>query len=73
MGIEPTLFAWEAKVLPLNYTRVLMLIRNSKRLQLWFYAQHGHHEYDFKFADKRLHNTNCCRALRATKKLTAEI
>ena len=23
MGIEPTLFAWEAKVLPLNYTRVL--------------------------------------------------
>ena len=21
MGIEPTLFAWEAKVLPLNYTR----------------------------------------------------
>ena len=22
MGIEPTLFAWEAKVLPLNYTRV---------------------------------------------------
>ncbi len=25
MGIEPTLFAWEAKVLPLNYTRVLPL------------------------------------------------
>ena len=23
MGIEPTLFAWEAEVLPLNYTRVL--------------------------------------------------
>lgn len=23
MGIEPTLFAWEAKVLPLNYTRIL--------------------------------------------------
>ena len=22
MGIEPTLFAWEAKVLPLNYTRM---------------------------------------------------
>ena len=22
MGIEPTLFAWEAKVLPLNYTRI---------------------------------------------------
>ena len=73
MGIEPTLFAWEAKVLPLNYTRVLLLIRNSKRLQLWFYAQHRRREYGFKFADKRLHNTNCCRALSATKKLTAEI
>src|SRR3990167_1932984 len=23
MGIEPTLLAWEAKVLPLNYTRLL--------------------------------------------------
>lgn len=23
MGIEPTLFAWEAKVLPLNYTRLV--------------------------------------------------
>lgn len=23
MGIEPTLFAWEAKVLPLNYTRFI--------------------------------------------------
>ena len=23
MGIEPTLSAWEAEVLPLNYTRVL--------------------------------------------------
>lgn len=22
MGIEPTLFAWEAKVLPLNYIRL---------------------------------------------------
>ena len=22
LGIEPTLFAWEAEVLPLNYTRV---------------------------------------------------
>jgi hypothetical protein len=26
MGIEPTLFAWEAKVLPLNYTRVRRII-----------------------------------------------
>ena len=24
MGIEPTLFAWEAKVLPLNYTRIAL-------------------------------------------------
>ncbi|MEY3521543.1 MAG: hypothetical protein RLZZ177_2258, partial [Pseudomonadota bacterium] len=23
MGIEPTLFAWEARVLPLNDTRIL--------------------------------------------------
>jgi hypothetical protein len=23
MGIEPTLLAWKAKVLPLNYTRIL--------------------------------------------------
>ncbi len=26
MGIEPTLFAWEAKVLPLNYTRDGLII-----------------------------------------------
>ena len=26
MGIEPTLFAWEAKVLPLNYTRVPQIV-----------------------------------------------
>ena len=26
MGIEPTLSAWEAEVLPLNYTRVRGLI-----------------------------------------------
>lgn len=26
MGIEPTLFAWEAKVLPLNYTRDQLII-----------------------------------------------
>ena len=26
MGIEPTLFAWEAKVLPLNYTRIIQLL-----------------------------------------------
>jgi hypothetical protein len=26
MGIEPTLSAWEAEVLPLNYTRNLLII-----------------------------------------------
>ena len=26
MGIEPTLSAWEAEVLPLNYTRVQMTV-----------------------------------------------
>ena len=25
MGIEPTLLAWEAKVLPLNYARTFLL------------------------------------------------
>jgi hypothetical protein len=29
MGIEPTLFAWEAKVLPLNYTRVETIISSE--------------------------------------------
>jgi hypothetical protein len=28
MGIEPTLAAWEAAVLPLNYTRILLILRN---------------------------------------------
>ena len=27
MGIEPTLSAWEAEVLPLNYTRDIILLR----------------------------------------------
>jgi hypothetical protein len=27
MGIEPTLFAWEAEVLPLNYTRGGSILR----------------------------------------------
>ena len=30
MGIEPTLFAWEAKVLPLNYTRVVWILKGNK-------------------------------------------
>jgi hypothetical protein len=29
MGIEPTLVAWEATVLPLNYTRQLVMQRNK--------------------------------------------
>jgi hypothetical protein len=32
MGIEPTLFAWEAKVLPLNYTRVGQIIGTAWRI-----------------------------------------
>ena len=31
MGIEPTLFAWEAKVLPLNYTRHLYPVDFPKK------------------------------------------
>ena len=33
MGIEPTLSAWKAEVLPLNYTRLIYfaLARNVKR------------------------------------------
>lgn len=31
MGIEPTLFAWEAKVLPLNDTRLSVLFRSGQR------------------------------------------
>ena len=34
MGIEPTLFAWEAKVLPLNYTRLRCLEPKKMGLQL---------------------------------------
>ena len=29
MGIEPTLSAWKAEVLPLNYTRFLHILSNS--------------------------------------------
>lgn len=34
MGIEPTLFAWEAKVLPLNYTR-----KNTDSTSVWLIIQ----------------------------------
>ncbi len=30
MGIEPTLFAWEARVLPLNDTRDAMIVGFSR-------------------------------------------
>jgi hypothetical protein len=33
MGIEPTLAAWEAAVLPLNYTRIFLVIQE--------FAPHG--------------------------------
>ena len=33
MGIEPTLFAWEAKVLPLNYTRLDLEIPDALALK----------------------------------------
>lgn len=33
MGIEPTLFAWEAKVLPLNYTRLWRCLREHTEHQ----------------------------------------
>jgi hypothetical protein len=33
MGIEPTLFAWEAKVLPLNYTRVCKLLNQLSSIR----------------------------------------
>ena len=29
MGIEPTLAAWEAAVLPLNYTRMAQIVREG--------------------------------------------
>ena len=51
MGIEPTLLAWEAKVLPLNYTRMVlrglckflhkfMFLENKKGLNqpLWLFG-----------------------------------
>jgi hypothetical protein len=38
MGIEPTLFAWEAKVLPLNYTRVCLIVKPLRPLAPVFQA-----------------------------------
>ena len=35
MGIEPTLFAWEAKVLPLNYTRTVSQAHILDALSRW--------------------------------------
>ena len=33
MGIEPTLSAWKAEVLPLNYTRLTIQLSNHKYLE----------------------------------------
>ena len=38
MGIEPTLFAWEAKVLPLNYTRIALKMVILDALSRWLYV-----------------------------------
>ena len=35
MGIEPTLFAWEARVLPLNDARMLAFAQNAP-YKMWF-------------------------------------
>jgi hypothetical protein len=35
MGIEPTLFAWEARVLPLNDTRAARIIPEQPRAAAW--------------------------------------
>ncbi len=41
MGIEPTLFAWEAKVLPLNYTRNRFDYRSKARNVSRLVSPHG--------------------------------
>ena len=33
MGIEPTLSAWKAEVLPLNYTRLTIQLSNHNHLE----------------------------------------
>jgi hypothetical protein len=33
MGIEPTLLAWKAKVLPLNYTRIIKKMVGTTRFE----------------------------------------
>ena len=46
MGIEPTLSAWEAEVLPLNYTRILIIIlflQNSSRGEFMEIFLNGEH------------------------------
>ena len=41
MGIEPTLSAWKAEVLPLNYTRVIGLPTNRLPANLGFILVEG--------------------------------
>ena len=50
MGIEPTLFAWEAKVLPLNYTRYLYPVEFPKKNALnvcFLLKKFSWHAWDF--------------------------
>ena len=42
MGIEPTLSAWEAEVLPLNYTRVF--VYSTKYLSLYLMSNEPHNK-----------------------------
>jgi hypothetical protein len=39
MGIEPTLSAWEAEVLPLNYTRIIEVKHYPMNFILVFFFQ----------------------------------
>ncbi len=54
MGIEPTLLAWEAKVLPLNYTRDTLIL-----LQLWAKCQVAGL---FRNSDLGVQAKSCCDA-----------
>ena len=48
MGIEPTYSAWEADVLPLNYTRAAAILRDSTRVAKdWATRENGARERHF--------------------------
>ena len=53
MGIEPTLSAWEAEVLPLNYTRRLMrslpvVVREKRPIRIFVIARKTHRLFQKK-------------------------